>query len=236
MARLLIADESKAGLVMSTEVFKEKVPGITVSVAKTGKEFLRMLSETQPDVAVVDFDLPDVDGTTLLRYAQSVSSVPIILTAYLDSRIREVIRDELFTFNDSDIFIEKPVKFDKLASIIDKFLVAKQRILKRLKVDGEVICKGLDDGNGFEFKAKLINMSLGGVCTRLSKALNSKYIGAQVAVSLTVGDAGKANMQGTLCWVNNQKKTAGIRFTKLTDTQRQFLEHSLRVVSTASTS
>lgn len=236
MARLLIADESKAGLVMSTEVFKEKVPGITVSVAKTGKEFLQMLSETQPDVAVVDFDLPDVDGTTLLRYAQSVSSVPIILTAYLDSRIREVIRDELFTFNDSDIFIEKPVKFDKLASIIDKFLVAKQRILKRLKVDGEVICKGMDDNNGFEFKAKLINMSLGGVCTRLSKTLNSKHVGAQVAVSLIIGNANKADMQGTLCWVNNQKKTVGIRFTKLTDKQRQFLEHSLRVISTASTS
>ena len=234
MARLLIADESKAGLVMSTEVFKEKVPGITVSVAKTGKEFLQMLTETQPDVAVVDFDLPDVDGTTLLRYAQSVSSVPIILTAYLDSKIREVIRDELFTFNDSDIFIEKPVKFDKLASIIDKFLVAKKRILKRLKVSGEVTCKGVD--KGFEFKAKLINMSLGGVCSRLSKALNRQHVGAQVAVSLTIGDASRADMQGTLCWVDNQRKTVGIHFTKLTDAQRQFLEHSLRVVSTASTS
>ncbi|MDE3268863.1 MAG: response regulator [Pseudomonadota bacterium] len=232
MARLLIADESKAGLVMSTEVFKEKIPGITVSVAKTGKDFLRMLNESPPDVAVVDFDLPDVDGTTLLRHAQSITTVPIILTAYLDSRIREVIRDELLTFNDSDIFLEKPVKFDKLASIIDKFLVAKKRILKRLKVCGEVVCKGLN--GSFESKAKLINMSLGGVCVCLNKAIAPRHVGEQVAVSLSIGDGRRAEMQGMLRWVDG--KTVGIHFKQLTDAQRQFLEHSLRVVSTASTS
>ena len=234
MARLLIADESKAGLVMSTEVFKEKVPGITVSVAKTGKEFLQKLLETKPDVAVVDFDLPDVDGTTLLRYAQSVSSVPIILTAYLDSKIREVIRDELFAFNDSDVFIEKPIKFDKLASIIDKFLIAKKRILRRLKIKGEVSCKGVS--KGFEFKAKLVNMSLGGMCSRLSKSIDHPSVGSLVNISLTLANDVSADLQGKLCWVDAREKTVGIHFTELTDSQRQFLEHSLRVASSVSAS
>ena len=232
MTNLLIADNSKAGLVMSTEVFKEKVPGIAVKVATTGKDFLKMLAEMKPDMAVIDFDLPDVDGTSLLRYAQSISQTPIILTAYLDDKIKKIIQEELFTFNDDDILVEKPIKMEKLAVIIDKFLIAKKRIMKRFEIGKKQKLASsiiMNKSPSLKINGKLVNISLGGACISYDKGVKKEHIGNIVDLDTRLpAHKGTVRMKGKLCWLNNRKKIIGIKFTNLTEPQKEALEKSLR--------
>ena len=59
-ACVLIADQGKASLVMTSEAIKDKLPGAIVLVAGTGKKAM-ILKVENPDFCVVDFGLPDSD-------------------------------------------------------------------------------------------------------------------------------------------------------------------------------
>ncbi|MDQ3233432.1 MAG: response regulator, partial [Pseudobdellovibrionaceae bacterium] len=72
MTTVLIADSCKPSLVMTSEVFKDKIMGTVVDVAATGKEALDYLTARRPDLCVVDFDLPDVDGPALVEAMRKV--------------------------------------------------------------------------------------------------------------------------------------------------------------------
>lgn len=232
MTKLLIADPSKAGLVMSTEVFKEKIPGIDIVVAKNGKEFLNLLPNFKPDIGIVDFDLPDVDGTTLIRYAKDIFAGPILLTAYLDDSIREVVNSELFAFEDAGNCIEKPVRSEKLAKVIDKFLINKKRVLKRFEATGKLELSG--DDNFGKLQGVLVNISLGGICLKYIQMSNSPVLGQEVTLILylpnnsTEENFSSTEFKAVLRWIDRENHKMGIKFSHLSDQQRQILEDSLR--------
>lgn len=232
MTKLLIADPSKAGLVMSTEVFKEKIPGIDIVVAKNGKEFLKLLPDVKPDIGIVDFDLPDVDGTTLIRYAKDIFAGPILLTAYLDDSIREVVNSELFAFEDASNCIEKPVRSERLAKVIDKFLINKKRVLKRFEATGKLELSG-DDNLG-KLQGGLVNISLGGICLEYVPISSNPVLGQEVTLILHLpNDSTGENFSSTefkavLRWIDRENHKMGIKFSHLSDQQRQILENSLR--------
>ena len=52
---------------MTSEIFKDKMTGTIVDVAHNGRETIEYLTENCPDLCVIDFDLPDVDGPALGR-------------------------------------------------------------------------------------------------------------------------------------------------------------------------
>ena len=62
MTTVLIVDACKPSLVMTSEIFKDKMSGTIVDVAQSGKETIEYLADKTPDLCVIDFDLPDVDG------------------------------------------------------------------------------------------------------------------------------------------------------------------------------
>lgn len=238
MTKVLIADPSKAGLVMSTEVFKEKIPGVEISVAKTGKEFLRMLAQISPDMGIVDFDMPDVDGTTLIRYAKEIFDGPILLTAYPDDDIRNVINSELFAFEEAGPCIEKPVKYERMAEVIDRFLISKKRVLKRFTAKGKlelISPETKESKSSHRLQGTLVNISLGGACLRYSKATSYSSPGQSIMLSLqlpanrTKNGVVNTKIKGKLCWIDKKRKLIGIKFSHLTDPHRFALENLLRM-------
>lgn len=238
MTKILIADPSKAGLVMSAEVFKEKIPGVEISVAKTGKEFLKMLTQINPDMGIVDFDMPDVDGTTLIRYAKAIFEGPILLTAYPDNSIRGVINSELFAFEEAGPCIEKPVNYEKMAEMIDKFLIAKRRVLKRFLAKGKlelINSEAKRQKSSHRLQGTLVNISLGGACLRYSKSASYSSPGQSITLSLqlpadnTKDGVVNTKIKGRLCWIDKKRKLIGVKFSHLTDPHRFALENLLRM-------
>ena len=233
MTKLLIADNSKASLVMSTEVFKEKISGIVISVAKNGRDFLQMLPEISPDIGIVDFDLPDVDGTTLIKYAREIFDGPILLTAYLDDKIKEVISQELFAYEQEGVCIEKPIKFDKMAEVIDRFLISGKRILKRFQAKGDLKLLHGSGKRSITIKGNLTNISLGGACLSYEVEIDPHINDRAITLSMHLPPPGSSRtltkLPGKICWINTEKKLLGIKFNQLSDTRRRALEKSLRL-------
>ena len=249
MTTVLIADSCKPSLVMTSEIFKDKIAGTEVLVAATGKEALDFLVEAKPDLCVVDFDLPDVDGPALVEAMRKCYNGPILMTAYPDDMVAEAVNTHLFAFNDASDWVAKPVTFDKLSEKIDRFMLEGHRLGKRFISDIETQLIGKASGRGKrapKVGGKLINLSLGGACVQLEavakmkktqeitvsfhlpkkapakKAKTTKVTKKAKATKTTKPRGSETKIKAKIAWVSGKK--LGLQFAKLSDPQRRGLE------------
>ncbi len=177
MPTILIADSSKSSVVMTSEIFKDKIPGCRVLVTGTGSECMRLVEAEKPEMCVVDFDLPDVDGVSLIIAMRHFYSGPILLTAYPDRIVNEAVDNDLFAYNDAGAWLAKPVKFDELSARIDTFLVNSQRLGKRFPVNFKTMLIGKGAGRGKrapKASGNVVNLSLGGACVKMTSPMKVK--------------------------------------------------------------
>jgi len=256
MTKILIADACKPSLVMSSEVFKDKIPGALVFVAGTGELCLEMAESEKPDLILVDFDLPDVDGASLISALRKVYNGPVLMTAFPDTVVAEAVNDLLFTSNDASGWISKPVKFDVLSEKIDRFLLEGQRLGKRFDagLQTQIIAKAEGRGKRAPKATGIVeNISLGGALIRLDgpmKLKKSQELTVSIAFPVEgapkVAVAKKATskktprtrattakvkttetkIKVTVAW--SRKDEIGVQFGKLTELQRKGLESYLR--------
>ena len=187
-----IIDSSKPSLVMSSEVFKDKIPGALVSFSLTAKDGLTAIASKTgrdaPDVVVVDFDLPDADGVSLIRELRKTYKGPIILTAFPGTVVQQAVQDELFHYNDSCAWVSKPVKSEDLEQRIDQFLVNRYRLGRRFDVEYPMLLVGKGAGRGKrapKFDGQMVNISMGGACVELATPAKLKA-GEEFLVTLAV--------------------------------------------------
>lgn len=120
MIRVLIADNN-IELCQTLNHFLGAQNDIDVcGIAYNGEEALRLISETEPDVVILDITMPHLDGMAVLERMETLglenSPRIIVLTA--------LSRDDLiqrFTELGADYFIVKPFDLDLLAERIRQF-------------------------------------------------------------------------------------------------------------------
>lgn len=256
MPTILIVDACKPSLVMSSEVFKDKITGATILVASSGRQCLDILLTANPDMCVVDFDLPDSDGVTLVHAMRKTYKGPILLTAYPDKIVEDAVTNDLFAFNDAGGWVAKPVKFDVLSEKIDKFLLDKHRLGRRFDTDLDTMIIGKGAGRGKrapKATGRITNISLGGACIELDEPLKMKG-GEEMTVSFDLPADGSApiprivtkaktrsaslttkktkteeqRIKCTVAWIDKKCTKAGIMFARLSDPQRKAIEDLLR--------
>jgi len=115
--RILLIDDDEN--ITETLILALETEGFIVDSAKTGKEAISKSHENFYNLAVVDWRLPDIDGTKLLgELKQTTPKMPkIMLTGFpsMDNAIDAVN-------NRADAFLVKPVLFEKLLETINDFL------------------------------------------------------------------------------------------------------------------
>ena len=92
--------------------------GYNVMTYNDGVSALEGLSETPPDLAVLDIKMPRMDGMELLRHLRQKSDMPVIFLTSKDDEI-----DELFGLKmGADDYIAKPFKqrllFERIKAIL----------------------------------------------------------------------------------------------------------------------
>lgn len=133
MKRILIADASKASLVMTSEVFKDHFPGVQVVVARTSADAIELAKTCgEVDAFVVDFDLPDKDGAFTAARIKRFSQTPVLITAFDRPEVHDAIERELAAYEDCMSWMRKPVKADIVVSIAQRFCEGKYRTQRRL--------------------------------------------------------------------------------------------------------
>ena len=176
-----IIDSSKPSLVMTSEIFKDKIPGSIVSFSLTAKDGIAHLQaktdKAAPDLVVVDFDLPDADGVSLIRELRKHYKGPIFLTAFPTDIVKQAVAEELFHYNDSCQWVPKPVRAEELDRRIEQFIFNRYRLGRRFPVEFTTLLVGKGEGRGKrapKFDGKVINLSVGGACVSLDGAAKLK--------------------------------------------------------------
>lgn len=102
--------------------------GYRIMEARNGKEGLDLASEETPDLVLTDFNLPDIDGTTLVKRLRSLgdkmSRIPIIM---LTAHDRAGLYDLAMTVG-CTAFLTKPVSYVVLENTINTLLEESRKL------------------------------------------------------------------------------------------------------------
>ena len=116
MTTLALVDDDE-NIIASLKIFFE-AEGYTVRTYYDGEAALPALTETPPDIAILDVKMPKMDGMELLRRLRQTSELPVI---FLTSKDEEI--DEVIGFNiGADDFVRKPCSNRLLAERVKAVL------------------------------------------------------------------------------------------------------------------
>ncbi|MCY4380582.1 MAG: response regulator [Proteobacteria bacterium] len=258
MNNILLVDNLKSSLVMTSEVFKDCIKGCQINIVRSGKECLDYLkkSSSNPDLVVVDFDLPDTDGVMLSRLLKKSYEGPVIITAFPDRVVDDAIAKELFVYNDSFSWVKKPVRLEEFSGVIEQFLTYNRRVTKRFATDLNILIgKKPVAGKTLEMMVgRMVDISMGGLKVHFplenSCASFPMKERNQVAIHLTLPGKNtqektpsesqqpglsKVHLKGKVVWQQKQKTDAngnylvmGVKFLKLSDKNYNILESYMK--------
>jgi DNA-binding NtrC family response regulator len=119
--RVLVIDDDKGIRTTLAAILEDE--GYAVDTAENGKEAIEKSNANLYRVALIDFRLPDMDGTELLTALRETTSkmVKIIVTGYptLENAIESVNKH-------ADAYFIKPVDYETLLNTI-RNLIQKQK-------------------------------------------------------------------------------------------------------------
>jgi two-component system copper resistance phosphate regulon response regulator CusR len=112
---LIVEDERDVSLVFSRAL---QAAGFRTKVVYAGDDALEWLSSAEPDMVVLDLNLPHVVGADVLKYIRSearLADTPVIVTtAY--ARLAEGLHDDV------DRVLFKPVSFRQLRDLAARLI------------------------------------------------------------------------------------------------------------------
>jgi DNA-binding NtrC family response regulator len=116
-----VVDDDKSVLRTFSRILERG--GYEVDIAETGHEAIDKIGKRRFDVALVDFRLPDMEGTELLSKANDKlqSAIKIMITGLPSVDMGTKALDE-----GAHAYLVKPVKPEELLSLIEENLKAKK--------------------------------------------------------------------------------------------------------------
>jgi len=104
--------------------------GFSADQAKDSHELLELACNTHPDVILLDWDMPDMDGQTTMRHLRRMGiNVPVILFGTGSS---------LLPFDDDSAVLQKPFRPKEIAVVLETLLLETKKdkhfIPRRFKV------------------------------------------------------------------------------------------------------
>jgi CheY-like chemotaxis protein len=119
--RVLLVDDRESNRVLLEEALAEI--GAEIVVAEGGKRALEIVSASEPEVVVLDFQMPDLNGAETARRIKRRPGAPftyvILMSGYSEAE-EELHRDPLC----ADRFLGKPFALDEFRAAVGEGLRA----------------------------------------------------------------------------------------------------------------
>jgi two-component system cell cycle response regulator DivK len=119
MSRILIVEDNEKNLKLVRDVLEHKGHGVLVAV--TGAEGVRLAREGQPELVLMDIQLPDIDGIAalaLIRADPALDAVPVLaVSASVMPEDQHKIVASGF-----DAYITKPISLKPFLATVERFL------------------------------------------------------------------------------------------------------------------
>ncbi|MBA3468067.1 MAG: response regulator [Herpetosiphonaceae bacterium] len=160
--RVLLAEDNDL-VALTLEENLAELGFIVVGVARTGTEALDMAQRFQPDLAILDIKLPEMDGTEVAQRIYAERPLPIIMvTAFTDrDTIRKAERAGALGY------LVKPVAPEALTPAID-IAMARFAEIKALREEVESLHESLE-------ARKLVERAKGILMQRLNISEHDAY-------------------------------------------------------------
>jgi CheY-like chemotaxis protein len=156
--KILIADSSKASLVMTSEVFKDHYPGVQVLVARSSSEALELAKHNDGvDAFIIDYDLPDADGAQTAFRLKKLYSTPVLITAFDRPEVAKSIETSLKQYADCQSWLKKPVNPEVVIAVVQRFCDGKIRAQKRVLCNLPVFAEILLENESLEAYQQIIS-------------------------------------------------------------------------------
>lgn len=116
--RILVIEDNALNLKLVRDVLQHA--GYEVVSARTGEEGLAVAASCEPDLVLMDLQLPGIDGTEALRRLRETEArrVPVVAVTALAMRAD---RDRAFEAG-FDGYLEKPISIRALPAQVQSFL------------------------------------------------------------------------------------------------------------------
>lgn len=119
MGTILFVDDDRDSLITYQKAVS--LVGHEAHLLENGEQTLARVDDLVPDVIVLDMNLPDMSGLTLLERLRSETSardIPIVmLTAYSESKFA----DDVYAAG-ADAFFSKPLSLNDFLSAIEEYI------------------------------------------------------------------------------------------------------------------
>jgi CheY-like chemotaxis protein len=134
--KILIADDSKLVLTLVKSIFENEKGNYIVISASDGKEAIEKAEKENPDIILMDWQMPEMSGLEalkILKQNEKTSSIPVIMLTASESTL------EAFEAGASD-FVQKPFNKNELIARVRSSieLVNIQKELKIKNIDLEI--------------------------------------------------------------------------------------------------
>lgn len=126
---VLLVDDDPDILQMLSRYFLLRLPQMSLLTADSGKETLHQLTKN-PDLILLDVNLPDIDGFTLTNQIRAITTVPII---FLTARVTDQDKVQGFGAGGDD-YITKPFSLVELGARVKAHLRRENLPEKRAQV------------------------------------------------------------------------------------------------------
>lgn len=113
--RVLLVDDDTANLEILSDVLRAE--GFVVVCARNGAEAMACLGNAQPDVVMLDYVMPTMDGATMaqkLRDDEATRRIAIVMTSGLPE---DMVRPRCQVY---DAFLQKPYDVDQVLQTLDR--------------------------------------------------------------------------------------------------------------------
>ena len=98
--------------------------GYEVATAASGREGLRLARQTRFDLALLDINMPELDGWATLRLLRADEALDDLAVAMFS--VKSEVRDKVAGLKDGAIdYITKPFGVDELVNRVSRILAAK---------------------------------------------------------------------------------------------------------------
>jgi two-component system, OmpR family, response regulator VicR len=77
--KLIIVEDEKVIVDAINVAFEFRWPGVNVLAANNGREGIELIRDELPDVVILDINLPDISGFSVLKEVRTFSAVPVII-------------------------------------------------------------------------------------------------------------------------------------------------------------
>ena len=119
MSKILIVEDNEKNMKLVRDILRHK--GYDTVEATTGEEGWRLVQECRPDLVLMDIQLPDVDGITVLgriRADAGLARIPVVAVS------ASVMPDDRLKIAGSgfDDFVPKPISLKSFVATVERFL------------------------------------------------------------------------------------------------------------------